>query len=183
MARLPRSLNGDGLAHDYARAIRREPLFVSPRDAYSLLWRAAEAFERFDVECRGYCLMPTHYHFLLWGKQVDRSNALHRLNGGYAQWFNRQYGFRGRLFGDRFGERPIADEDHLLEVIRYVVLNPLRAGLCGHPRDWRWSSYAATAGTKPRPHFLRLHWMEEVMSPEVFVAHVDELVPEALLAA
>jgi putative transposase len=127
----------------------------------------------YDVDCWGYCLMPTHYHFIFNGRREDLSRAMHRLNGGYARWFNKEHGFRNHLFGDRFGAKGIRDDAHLLEVLRYVALNPVRDGLCRHPREWRWSSYAATIGAKPPARFLNLNWMREFIAPEAFAAYVE----------
>jgi putative transposase len=172
MARVPRIVLPDGATHVFSRGNRREHVYLTTADARDFLWRATEAFERFEVECWTYCLMPTHYHFLLHARREHLSRAMHRLNGGYAQRFNREHGFRGHLFGDRFGAREILDERQLLEVVRYIVLNPVRAGLCAHPANWRWSSYAATAGLDRPPALLNLNWMRDVISPTGFAEYV-----------
>jgi hypothetical protein len=78
------------------------------------------------------------------------------LNGGYAVAFNGRHGRSNHLFGRRFWDEVITEESHLLEASRYIVLNPERAGLIGHPSDWRWSSYRATAGIELPPRFLAL---------------------------
>jgi hypothetical protein len=75
---------------------------------------------------------------------------MHWLNGCYAQWFNRRHGFKGHLFEDRFHAEPVESESHLLEATRYVPLNPVRAGICDHPGEWRWSSYRALVGRAPQ---------------------------------
>lgn len=178
MARVPRLVLPDGVAHIYTRGNRYERIFLNGRDGVEFLSRTDEALRRFDVSCWTYCLMPTHYHFVLDGRREDFSRALHRLNGFYARWFNKEHGYRNHLFGDRFGAREILNERHLLEVVRYVVLNPLRAGLCRHPRDWRWSSYRATIGAESRAPFLDLGWMDELISPEGFAAHVEAAMAE-----
>lgn len=178
MARTARMILPDGTSHVYARGNRVERLYLTERDADAFLGRAQEAFERFGVECWCYCLMPTHYHFALHGKRVDLSRGLHRLNGGYAQWFNREHGYRGHLFGDRFSAREILDERHLLEVLRYIVMNPVRAGLCAHPRNWRWSSYQAMIGHELPGPVLELDWMRTLISPAGFAEHVEEATAE-----
>jgi putative transposase len=183
MPRTPRYELPEGPVHAFTRAIRTEPLFVTQADANEFLRRLSEAFERFRVSCWAYTLMPTHYHLVVDGRRDSLSAALHRLNGGYAHWFNREHGYRGHLFGDRFGARAIKDETYLLEVVRYVVLNPVRAGLCTHPREWRWSSYAATLGRRSTPAFLDLGWMDGVISPGAFVAFVDDRLAPVELAA
>ena len=180
MARVPRRALPDGIAHVYTRGNRRQPIYVRAADGFHFLGVLNDIVQRFGVACWAYCLMPNHYHLVLDGGQQDLSRALHRLNGCYAQWFNRQYGHWGHLFGDRFSSKEILDEGYALEVIRYVLLNPVRAGLCTHPREWPWSSYGATAGVLPRPRFLSLEWMDELsISPAGFVEYVDQ----ALVAA
>ena len=101
-----------------------------------------------------YCLMPNHVHLVVEAEVAELSDAMRRLNGGYAQRFNRVHGYRGHLFQGRFHSRPVLDEGHLPESIRYVVLNPVRAGLCERPEHWRWSSYRASVGLAPTPRFL-----------------------------
>jgi putative transposase len=173
VARVPRAVLPDGVTHVFTRGNRYEQIYLAEGDAFEFLSRAEEAFRRFGIDCWAYCLMPTHYHFILDGRRDDFSRALHRLNGPYARWFNKEHGFRHHLFGDRFGAREILDEPHLLEAVRYIVLNPVRAGLCRHPREWRWSSYRATIGVEPAPPFLKLDWMREFISPEGFAAYVE----------
>ena len=107
-----------------------------------------------DWQVLSYCLMPNHMHYVVDARLDELSVALHRINGLYAQRFNREHGFRGHLFQGRFHSKPIRDEAHLPGSIRYVELNPIRAGLCEHPAQWRWSSYRALAGLEQTPAFL-----------------------------
>jgi hypothetical protein len=76
------------------------------------------------------------------------------LNCGFARRMNRRYGRTGHLFRQRFYGGPIKDDAHLLEACRYIVLNPVRAGICKEPEEWLWSSYRATAGLDFAPEFL-----------------------------
>lgn len=174
MARSPRYFLPDGISHVFARGNRRQAIYVRVTDANRFLAGVDEMIQRFDVRCLAYCLMPNHYHFVLDADQPELSRALHRLNGLYARWFNLQYGHWGHLFGDRFSSREVLDENDALRVIRYVLLNPVEAGLCRHPREWRWSSYGATVGLKPRPRFLSLDWMADLISPAGFAEYVEE---------
>jgi REP element-mobilizing transposase RayT len=175
MARVPRCVLPDGIAHVYARGNRRQAIYVRAGDGFCFLGALDDVTQRFDVTCWAYCLMPNHYHLVLDGPQRQLSKAMHRLNGSYAHWFNRQYGHWGHVFGDRFSAKEVLDERYALEVIRYVLLNPVRAGLCSHPREWPWSSYGATAGLVPRPRLLSLEWMNDVpISPAGFAEYTDE---------
>jgi len=183
MARVPRYVLPNGVSHVFARGNRYQPIFLYQSDAYEFLDRVAEAFSRFGLVLMTYCLMPTHVHFVVRGSQPDLSKTTQRLFGGYAQWFNREHGYRGHLFGDRFGAREIENEHYLFEAVRYVVLNPVRAGLCAHPREWRWSSYGATVGVRRKPAFLDLEWMTESISGVGFAAYVDEALANPVAAA
>jgi REP-associated tyrosine transposase len=174
MARVPRYVLPDGITHVYARGNRKQAIYVRAADASRFLQGLDDMTQRFDVACLAYCLMPNHYHFVMDATQVELSRAIHRLNGLYAQWFNKEHGHWGHLFGDRFGANNVEDEQYVLKVVRYVLLNPVRAGLCRHPREWRWSSYGATVGLRPRPRFLSLDWMTELISPAGFAEFVDE---------
>lgn len=184
MARLARNVLPEVCdLHVFSRGIRRERIYVTERDGFAFLFRAAIAFERFGVECRAYCLMPNHFHFQLSGRRADISATMHSLLGGYASWFNRQYEFRGHLFGDRYGTVLLEDEAHELRVARYIVLNPVEAGLCVHPRQWKWSSYRAMVGLERAPDFLKLGWLDRLMGRAEFATYVDDGLAALALAA
>jgi hypothetical protein len=90
--------------------------------------------------------MSNHYPLLAQTPQPNLSRGMHWLNGRFAQYFNRRHKRRGHLFQDRFHGILVEKASHLLNVARYVVLNPVRAGIVNHPADWKWSSYRQTAG-------------------------------------
>jgi putative transposase len=155
MARLARQEFGGGLFHITARTVRRLPLFVNERDALALLSLLDHVTaEIADWSVLAYCLMPNHFHLVVEAEIDQLSLAMHRINGGYAQRFNRVHGHRGHLFQGRFHAKPVLDEAHLPGSIRYVLLNPVRAGLCERPEYWRWSSYRASIGLATMPRFL-----------------------------
>jgi REP element-mobilizing transposase RayT len=116
--------------------------------------------------CHSICLMGNHYHLLVETPEANISCAMQRLNGQYSQAFNRRHDRVGHLFQGRFKATLVQKESHLLEVSRYIVLNPVRAGIVRSPADWRWSSYRATAGLAPCPRFLTTNWLLRVF-------HVD----------
>lgn len=90
--------------------------------------------------------MTNHYHLIVRAPELNVSQAMHHLNGSYARWFNRRNDHQGHLFQRRFHAAAIESDWHLLEACRYVVLNPVRAGLARRPSDWAWSSYRASVG-------------------------------------
>ena len=143
-----------GFYHVTSRAVADRMLFpdLGDREAFLRLFARVVADHRWLCQC--YCLMGTHYHLMVQTPRADISVGMHRLNNGYAKSYNRRYTKAGHVFQARFGARLLEQEPHALEVMRYVALNPVRAGLCASPLDWRWSSYAALAGAEPAPPFL-----------------------------
>ncbi|MCC6221927.1 MAG: transposase [Thermoleophilia bacterium] len=115
--------------------------------------------QRYGWVCHAYCLMGSHYHLLVQTPEANLGTGMCDLNGGHARGYNSRHGRRGALFGGRFRSTLITKESHLLEAARYVVLNPVRAGLCQWPWDWPWSSFAATEGRADRPDFLQTEWI------------------------
>jgi putative transposase len=98
--------------------------------------------------------MTNHYHLLVETPNPDISKGMEYLNGRYARAFNARHGYEGHLFERRFYGELVEGNLHLIELSRYVVLNPVRAGLCERAEDWPWSSYVATTGRARRPAFL-----------------------------
>ena len=130
--------------HVYARGNRRQDIVRDDADRRLLLSVAEDVVARFGWYCHAYRLMPNHYHFLFETPAPDLSQGMQRLNGTYAQLFNRRHGLDGHLFQGRFGARFI-ESKHLIELSRYVVLNPVRAGLCEKAGDWPWSRTSTSA--------------------------------------
>lgn len=98
--------------------------------------------------CFEYCLMGNHFHLVLQTPAPTLARGMQFLNGEYASYVNDVHNREGHLFGRRYSSTLIEHDGHLLEACRYVVLNPVRAGLCAFPEEWQWSSYAGTAGIR-----------------------------------
>jgi putative transposase len=140
--RRPRNLLGDGTYHVTARGVARSEIFRDAHDYRIFVRLFAEAATRFEWRCHAFCLMPNHYHLVVETPLVPLSSGLHRLNGIYAQRFNKRHGRWGHLFGERFEARLIETERHLRGACRYVLDNPVRAGLCTKRSEWPWSGAA-----------------------------------------
>lgn len=123
-------------------------------DCQSFLDTLAKAVARRGWLCRAFCLMTNHFHLLVETPSPDLAVGMQFLNSAFAQTFNYRHGLRGHLFQGRYHAVLVEKESHLLEAARYVVLNPVRGGLCRTPEEWPWSSYRATAGTEKAPPFL-----------------------------
>jgi putative transposase len=142
----PRSLilEPDGIYHVATRGTRRSPIYLDDLDRRFFLRVLRETVARHNWICHAYCLMNNHYHLLLTTPQADLSEGMYRLNRLHAVRFNARHDLTGHVFEGRyFGER-IEGAAHLLELCRYIVLNPVRAHLCFHPAAWQWSSFNDT---------------------------------------
>jgi REP element-mobilizing transposase RayT len=129
-------------------------LFRDTIDYQAWLQMLARAVEGFAWRCHAYCAMPNHFHLLVETPEPTRSAGMRHLNGSYAQRFNERYAGSGHVFQGRYGANVIEDDAQFLETCRYIVQNPVRAGICNAPHEWRWSSYRATAGFTRGPAFL-----------------------------
>jgi putative transposase len=140
--------------HVTARGDRREDIFIDDTDRVRLLSLVAQGLERFDAQLFVYCLMGNHYHFVLQTRQGRLSALMRHINGVYTQAFNRRHDKVGHLFQGRFKAILVDREAYLLEVCRYVELNPVRAGMVADAAEWPWSSYRAHVGLAQPPDWL-----------------------------
>jgi putative transposase len=139
VSRLPRYVFPDGTYHVGTRGVDGTAIFRTDTDRRYFLRLFADVVERNDWVVHVFCLMTNHYHLVVEALRDELSEGFHRLNGVYAQSFNRHYGRKGHLFGDRFWSGLIEDDDELEDTCAYVLANPVRAGLCAEPADWPWS--------------------------------------------
>ncbi|HEY7196033.1 MAG TPA: transposase [Gaiellaceae bacterium] len=157
MPRPPRIAIPGATYHVFARGNRKASIVEDDVDRTALLRLVNDVFVARRWCCLAYCLMTNHYHVLVETPADDLSAGMHALNGRYARAFNRRHGWKGHLFEKRFGCIAAESDFHLLELCRYVVLNPVRVGLCSDPADWRWSSFGASAGFSAPEPFLDVH--------------------------
>ena len=143
-----------GIFHVTARGNRRQNIFLERNDYLVFLWLLDELTRRRGWCGHGYCLMSNHYHLVVETPEPDLSAGMQWLNGRFAQYFNHRHAFDGHLFQGRFHSVLVESDWHLVELSRYLALNPVKAGLCRHPRNWRWSSYRAVAGREAPRTFL-----------------------------
>jgi putative transposase len=136
----------DGSYHVVARGNNKQQIFLDERDHHIFLDVVAQTLSRFQWRCLTYCLMPNHYHLVVTTPNADISHGMRQINAVYAQTFNRRHARCGHLFQGRYGGRLIQSDEHLLESIRYVALNPVRAGLVRRAEEWPWSAHAELCG-------------------------------------
>ncbi|MFH1311856.1 MAG: transposase [Candidatus Eisenbacteria bacterium] len=145
--------------HVTSRGNQKQRIFLNRRDFSSFQSVLATVVETHKWVVHSHCLMPNHYHLLLETPEGKLSKGMKYLNGVYVQAFNRRHERVGHALQGRFTAILVERESYLLELCRYVVLNPVRAGLVSKPENWTWSSYAATMGLAPRPRFLEIDWV------------------------
>ena len=154
MARPLRIEFAGALYHITSRGDRREAIYEDDEDREGFLNILAEVMERYNWICHAFCLMTNHYHLVIETVEGNLSRGMRQLNGVYTQGSNRRHSRSGHLFQGRFKGILVDKDAYLLELSRYVVLNPVRAGLVHLPAQWPWSSYGAMMGEAPVPKRL-----------------------------
>lgn len=152
MAR-PLRIEYDGAVyHITSRGNDRKPIYKDDEDRRIFLETLQKTNKRYNWICHAYCLMNNHYHLAIETNDGNLSKGMRQLNGVYTQIYNRRHHRVGHIFQGRYKAILIQKESHLLEVCRYVVLNPVRAKAVEKPEQWKWSSYRGTSGKeKPDP--------------------------------
>ncbi len=145
--------------HVTARGNAREAIFADDTDRRRFLTTLSSVVHRYHVICHAYCLMDNHYHLILETPDGNLGPGMRQLNGVYSQQYNRRHGRVGHLFQARYKAILAEKESYLLELCRYVVLNPVRAGRVSEPAQWAWSSYGATVGEGEVADFLTVDWI------------------------
>ena len=141
MARPLRMQYAGALYHVTSRGNARHAIFRDDFDRKVFLDLLETVTEDFHWLCHAYCLMANHYHLVIETPEANLSSGMRQLNGVYTMRFNRRHRTVGHVLQGRFKAILIQRESHLLEVCRYVVLNPVRAEGVKRPEEWKWSSY------------------------------------------
>ena len=158
MARPLRLEFAGALYHVTSRGDRREDIFHDDIDRTLWLATLAQCCERFNWAVHAWCQMSNHYHVVIETAEGNLSAGMRQLNGVYTQTYNRRHGRVGHVFQGRYKAILVDRDSYLLELLRYVVLNPVRAGMVESPSAWPWSSYAATVGKEAVPPWLNVDW-------------------------
>ncbi|MEE8607320.1 MAG: transposase [Nitrospiraceae bacterium] len=145
--------------HLTSRGNARQKIFLDDEDRQLFLNTLSHIVDRYNWLCYAYCLMGNHYHLLIETPKLNLSLGMRQLNGIYTQAFNRRHRRVGHLFQGRYKAILVEKEAHLLELCRYVVLNPLRVKSKKKVQEWKWSSYRATAGLEHVAEFLTIDWV------------------------
>lgn len=159
MARPLRLELSGGVYHVTSRGDGREDIYLSDADRVAWLDVLGQVCARFNWVCHAWCQMTNHYHILIETPEANLAQGMRQLNGVYTQYFNRAHDRVGHVFQGRYKAILVERDSYLLELARYVVLNPLRAKMVKRLETWAWSSYLATCGQAPSPDWLQTGWI------------------------
>ncbi len=159
MARTLRISYSGALYHITSRGNAQENIYLFDTDREVFLSVLNDVYNKFDWHFHAYCLMSNHYHLLVETPRPNISKGMQYLNGVYSQRFNCMHNRVGHVFQGRFKSIIVEKESYLLELARYIILNPVRAHMVSSPAEWIWSSYLATAGQILPPRWLSIDWL------------------------
>lgn len=154
MARPLRLEYAGALYHITSRGNERQAIYAENSDFELFLSLLANVCRQYNWVVHAYCLMTNHYHLLVETPDANLSKGMRQLNGIYTQAFNRKHQRVGHLFQGRFKSILVDKDAYLLELSRYIVLNPVRAKMVSTPDDWPWSSWHSMMGNTPSPDWL-----------------------------
>ena len=146
MARPLRLEFSGALYHITSRGNDRKPIYFEESDFESFLLLLGQVCEQFNWVIHAYCLMTNHYHLLVETPDANLAKGMRQINGLYTQFVNRKYRRVGHLFQGRYKAILVDKEAYLLELSRYIVLNPIRANIVTKLDDWPWSSWHSAMG-------------------------------------
>jgi putative transposase len=158
MARKPRLHVPGGVYHVMLRGNAGQDIFFSDGDRTVFYLLVQEGIERFGHRVHGFCLMRNHVHLLIQVAQIPLARAMQNLAFRYTRWINRQRGHMGHLFQGRYKALLVDADAYLLELVRYIHLNPVRAGLVADPVAYPWSGHRAYLGVANIP-WLHSEWV------------------------
>lgn len=173
MARPPRPIAAGATYHITARGNNGEEIFCDDTDRYAYLALLQKVQRAMMVQLLAYALMTNHVHLVLRTPAPNISMTVHRLHGPYATYFNRRHGRTGHLFASRFSSRVVEDNVYLLELSRYVHLNPVRARLASRPEEYPWSSYGFYVTLTVAPSMVDVRPVLELIGLDISRSRIE----------
>jgi putative transposase len=181
MPRAARASIGGICYHVLNRGNARRRVFYKNADYQAFLKAMAHACVEVPMRVLGFCLMPNHFHLVLWPiNDGDLSSWMHWLQNTHVRRYHKHYHGSGHIWQGRFKSFPIGEDDHLLTVLRYAERNPLRANLVRRAEEWEWSSARHWQAPESRPSYLIAG---PVRRPKDWLAWVNQPVTEGEVEA
>jgi putative transposase len=152
--------------HIISRGNERREIFLDDEDRLKFIDMLADYHDRLGILTHCYVLMDNHYHVVIETPKGNLLKVMHGLNSGYTGYFNRKYNRSGHLFQGRYKAVIVDKENYLLELSRYVHLNPVRAGMTERPEEYAWSSYAGYIKASRSKPWIEYTWILEIFGEE-----------------
>jgi putative transposase len=165
---MPRSLRNDyegAWHHVMNRGAGPSDILARDQDRQLFIACLVLALQRYGVGLHGYCLMSTHYHLLVMSETARLSDTMRFLSGRFTRLKNLRDGRDGPLFRGRYTSVGIRSDAHLVQVSRYIHLNPVEVGLVPRAEHWKWSSAAAFLGLADKPDWLKTDFVLDMFGP------------------
>ena len=143
MPRQARKKSISNIYHAMLRGINRQVVFNCDADKYHFMKVLQECKEVSGFKLHAFCLMSNHIHLLIEPAEEPLEIIFKRIGSRYAVWYNRKYQRAGHLFQDRFRSENVETDQYYMTVLRYILQNPMKAGMESKPGNYRWSSYLA----------------------------------------
>ena len=147
------------LYHVTSRGDRKDLVFRDDSDRLAWLSMLGTVCKQFNFVVHSFCQMTNHYHLVIETIDGNLARGMRQLNGVYSQYFNRRHGLVGHVVQGRYKAILVQKESYLLELARYVVLNPIRAGMVASLADWEWSSHPYFMRTEGKPPWMETDWL------------------------
>lgn len=148
MSRKNRTPSSSGIYHVMLRSVNQQIIFEEDADYQKFLFILSDCKEKHDIDIYAYCLMNNHIHLLVRADLEELAIFFRRFGSRFVHWYNAKYQRYGHLFQDRFHSKPVEDERYYLATLIYIHNNPVKAGICRVPSEYRWSSNNAFYGAK-----------------------------------
>lgn len=181
MPRKPRGVIVRSFVHVTAKGNRGVPVYHRDSDYRFFLSNLRDCAAHDETRVHAFCLMGNHFHLLLEAADTPISKTMHAILHRYAQYLNRLCGYRGHLFADRFWARVCSEEHDVLSVLRYIHLNPLRAGMVRQPELFPWSSHRTYLGITSLPWLTTTILQSFSVDPNRAVAAYAEFVTDNII--
>ncbi|MGN1385415.1 MAG: transposase [Bacillus sp. (in: firmicutes)] len=165
MPRPPRIWLPNHFYHVVSRGNRRDPLFRSATDYEAFFHILHQVYEKYPFEIACYCLMTNHFHLQIRSKEAPLSKIMALINKRYANYYNTRYKLSGHVYEKRFYDKVIEDRKGMIDVSRYIHLNPLEANMVKKPERYQWSSYLLFYYSIPSPYpFINIHGLLDLFA-------------------
>lgn len=178
MPRVARKKSSTGIYHIILRGINRQTIFCDDEDNEKFIHTLAEYKKTSCFKLLGYCLMGNHAHLLMQEEKEGMELIFRRIGAGFVYWYNWKYQRTGHLFQDRFKSEPVENDEYLLTALRYIHRNPIKAGLCIKPEQYKWSSFNDYIG---RRGVTDINFILDITGIDEFVRYTNQTVEDVAL--